>query len=64
MTLFVTRKPFETWREAVARYAGDLSDECLETFDSMVADGYQEPAAAFDALYEWDCLLYEGKEVY
>ncbi len=54
----VKRNKDETWREAVIRYAKkeQLEQECLAEFDHNVKQGYDEPEAAFHALYEWDCL--------
>lgn len=59
MPMVVTKKPTETWREAVARIAGaqGLAAECLAIFDSE-APAHGEPLAAWHALYEWDCLDY------
>lgn len=56
MGLRVRRLEGETWREAVSRTADYMRGECLAEFDAMVAAGQDEAQAAFDALYEWDCL--------
>jgi hypothetical protein len=62
MTLSVTKKPDETWRQCVERYAKPhgLDGECLELFEEQVAIGEPEDKAAFAALYEWDCTDYLG----
>lgn len=54
----VRQLPGESWRDTVTRVAGrsGLTDECLWEFDRRVAAGDTEPRAAYDALYEWDCL--------
>lgn len=52
------RKEGETWRQAVARTAAmyGLERECLDLFDADMANGIDEKRAAFDALWDWDCL--------
>ncbi len=61
MSLYISKHPNETWREAVIRHARPygLDTECLEIFDEQVASGRPEDEAAFAACYEWDvCLLH------
>jgi hypothetical protein len=52
------RSEDESWRSAVERIAKvyGLDQECLEIFDEEVGRGTAEAKAAWDALYEWDCL--------
>jgi len=58
MGLGVKKLEGETWRACVARVAGveGLDEECLMDFDRAVAKGEDERDAAWEALYEWDCL--------
>jgi len=58
--LQVQKLPDETWRQAVERISGKygLQDECLSAYDGYILGGELEPAAAFDALYDWDCCEY------
>ena len=60
----ITRKADETWRECVRRYAEPygLHRECLELFDYAIKNGEPENRAAFDALYDWDCVEYRNWE--
>ena len=60
MGLKLTRLPDETWEETVKRYSSKygLSHECLQLYDEEVANGVEKSAAAWHALYEWDCLDY------
>lgn len=67
MSLVITKKDGETWRECVIRYASTygLQAECLEEYDSAVKrlnkdeiNEDKEAYAAWCALYEWDCLDY------
>lgn len=57
------REPFkrnknETWRDFVKRRAEKwgMDYECLETYDEEIELGKDEETAAWNALYEWDCL--------
>lgn len=65
MPLVVRKNPGETWRETVVRYARPqgLETECLAEFDFEMSRGdhVDGAQAAFDALYEWDCLAYEAE---
>lgn len=56
MTLRITRKDDETWRECAARYADryGLNGEVLDYYDSAVARGIDEGLAAWEACVEWD----------
>lgn len=58
MSLCVQKYEDETWRECVARVAGDrnMTQECLADFDRAVERGQEEHVAAWEALYERDCL--------
>ncbi|MBP0492218.1 hypothetical protein [Roseomonas indoligenes] len=60
MALVIRRQSDESWRAAVERIAGKygLAAECLEVFDDEIEDGADEGRAAWNALYEWDCLAY------
>lgn len=60
----LTRKPGETWRECVDRYARaqGLENECLEWYDDELRSGATEARAAWNALYEWDCLDLEDRD--
>ena len=64
MSLSVTRKDGETWRQCVERYSSKygLQAECLEIFDQEVAGGEDEGRAAWSALYEWDCTDFTNRE--
>lgn len=48
----------ETWREAVIRSSKPygLTEDCLAIFDRQVANKVPENQAAWQALFEWDCL--------
>lgn len=54
----VHQLPGESWRDTVTRIAArhGLEGECLWEFDRQVANGDSPARAAFDALYDWDCL--------
>jgi hypothetical protein len=58
MSLVAKREKHETWRQAVERIAKPygLERDCLEVFDQERASGVPEGKAAWNALYEWDCL--------
>jgi hypothetical protein len=58
MPLVVKRKIHETWRDAVAKRAGELGleEECLQAFESHLLDGKHEAEAAYFSLAEFDCL--------
>lgn len=60
MALGIRRRPDESWRDCVARVAGKegLKEECLAHFDADVATGTEPSQAAWNALYEWDCLSF------
>ncbi len=61
MPLRLIKKPRESWRECVERIAGEqgLKEKCLQQFDEAMENGTTpEETAAWDALYEWDCLEY------
>jgi hypothetical protein len=60
MPLAIYRHEGETWRQAVSRQADlyGMKSECLEIFDREVILGTNEARAAWEALYEWDCLDY------
>lgn len=64
MLLVAKRKLNETWREAVARRAGELAreTECLRAFDQHLAEGRSEGEAAYRALARFDALsaTFEG----
>ncbi len=59
MALVAKRKVTQTWRDAVAGRAAAFGVEaaCIAAFDSAVADGEAEHAAAFAALRTWNCLF-------
>lgn len=61
MPLVLKKKEGETWREAMVRVASahGLEAECTQVFEHEVKHGIPEDEAAWDALYEWDCLDYE-----
>lgn len=58
MSLRVVKNENETWREAVERIAKvyGLEEECLYEYDRLRARNVIEAQAAWEALYEWDCL--------
>ncbi|HEX8165125.1 MAG TPA: hypothetical protein VF601_04975 [Beijerinckiaceae bacterium] len=58
MPLVVKRKIHETWRDAVAKRAGELGleEECLQAFESHLLDGKHEAEAAYFSLAEFKCL--------
>jgi len=61
MPLRLMKEGRETWRDCVIRVARqcDLEKECLAQFDEVMEAGVTpEETAAWDALYEWDCLEY------
>lgn len=60
MSLVAKRQEGETWRQAVERIAKPhrMDRECLDEFDANIAVGIPEDRAAWNALYEWDCLDY------
>jgi hypothetical protein len=60
MSLQVQRNEGESWRDSVIRHSRPwgLDEECLEIFDAKVSENQPEDDAAWDALYEWDCLEY------
>ncbi len=58
MPLVVKRKIHETWRDAVAKRAGELGleEECLQAYESHLLDGRHEAEAAYFSLAEFDGL--------
>jgi hypothetical protein len=58
MPLVVKRKIHETWRDAVAKRAGELGfeQECLRAFESHLLDGKHEAEAAYLSLAQLDAL--------
>ena len=61
MPLQLTKRGRESWRDCVARISGEqqLQAECLAQFDKIMGRGTTpEENAAWDALYDWDCLDY------
>ena len=59
MPLVAKRKLTETWRDAVARRAGEFGvrQECLRTFEFHLVDGKHEAEAAYFSLEEFECLF-------
>lgn len=51
--------------DCVERVAGEhgLEEECLNIFDEEVLNGMNPADAAWDALYEWDCLALGPEEL-
>lgn len=51
----------ETWRDVCARVSDHygLAAECLECYDAATNNQDSYPAA-WEALYEWDCLPLEA----
>jgi len=61
MPLRLVKKACEKWRDCVERIATEngLEKECLEQFDKVMERGItSEEVAAWEALYDWDCLEY------
>jgi len=58
MALVARRKMTETWREAVARQAGDEAGRALQAFDDGAASGLPEAEAAYLALKALDRLAF------
>lgn len=59
MTSFIVMKnQGETWRDCVVRISRKfgVEDECVPVFDSQVDGGIAESEAAWNALFEWDCI--------
>lgn len=53
------RRPGETWRDVVIRVSEPhgLDRECLELYDDVDnREDVGDERAAWEALYEWDCL--------
>lgn len=64
MSLVLTKKENETWRDAVKRYgaAQGMDDVCLDEFDAEIKRGVAADLAAWSALYEWDCLDFKDDD--
>jgi hypothetical protein len=60
MTLRLTRKANQSWRDAAIEQARrfGMEDDVTEYFDRFIAARDSESEAAFSACYEWDVLDY------
>jgi len=58
--LYCKRNEGESWLDAVKRIAGKygMEEDCVAAYCECIEAGESEELAAWNALYEWDCLDY------